>query len=757
MQEQDSAISWLEEVIANAPVEHKQWSCDLRQSIQERRLQAEEQKRQRTENWGNLIRTHETELRENRFSPQNLYNLAKAYFGLFSGQKRDTQPRDRISNLIGGDPKLVDAVMIGLRDAALRDDIPEVDEIIALYTTQQEPFLAYPVLASLHLSSRKEFSRLDGINTDLPRLDGVNTDLPRLDVINTDLPRVDRMNTAQKRKVLAIHYCFAFHMVEQQSWHTITVKPSADWHQRIFQQEPDLVLDVLYKCAYSSMHAGMTISQILFDIDDMEVFDIDDMEVVTSKEVVGGKAVDVKAAEQNESVYAAKIYDVRLRLLNAYPAHARNDQMESFDHLIAKVLQNPNKNELNILTRQKLALKSMGISQRVRWLAVDFLTSPNQALHESPSQALPALKIYVQKNEIRIRHFATFLDNIRKHGYSTLSALEDFDDPDIFRDMIETLGRSFSPLFMNGLVTLPMEMSDYIASMIRRLSSMPSAEAHKALVDLVEDPYLDQWRDRLITGQEYHRVIYRDAAYQHPSTEQVQATLDNRAPANAADLAALLADRLLDIAEDLRGDNSNLWRQFWNEDSYGRVNNCAHGSKPENGPRPENGPKLEHGPKPENSCRDALLSTLKLRLPAGVDSTPEGRYASEKRADIRVSCRDFNVPIEIKKNSHSDLWHTIRGQLIPQYTTDPATSGYGIFVVLWFGECCTTTTHEQPLPSTPEELRKLLQDNLSADEKHKISIIVLDATRPVSPLRDQGYQENVTNSQLPQFSTFCET
>ena len=51
-----------------------------------------------------------------------------------------------------------------------------------------------------------------------------------------------------------------------------------------------------------------------------------------------------------------------------------------------------------------------------------------------------------------------------------------------------------------------------------------------------------------------------------------------------------------------------------------------------------------------------LLSDLRTRLPTGVDAQPEGPYARDKRADIRVACGDFEVPVEIKKNRHRDLW-----------------------------------------------------------------------------------------------------
>ena len=134
-------------------------------------------------------------------------------------------------------------------------------------------------------------------------------------------------------------------------------------------------------------------------------------------------------------------------------------------------------------------------------------------------------------------------------------------------------------------------------------------------------------------------------------------------PLTRGDLAAFLVNRLEEISLRIRTANTNDWRQYWNEDQYRRPSE----------------------PKHEDSCRDALLSDLRASLPMGVDSQPEGRYVNDKRSDIRVAYRDFNVPIEAKRNSHRDLWSAMRDQLIAKYASDPATSGYGIYLVFWFG------------------------------------------------------------------------
>lgn len=210
-------------------------------------------------------------------------------------------------------------------------------------------------------------------------------------------------------------------------------------------------------------------------------------------------------------------------------------------------------------------------------------------------------------------------------------------------------------------------------------------------------------------ARDRQRVLRRDAGYQHPSAAQVRRTLRNGPPANSGDLAALITDRIDELAVRIRTANTDDWRQYWNVDQYERP--CE--------------------PKPENSCRDALLSDLQQELPPEVDAQPEGAYANDRRADVRVSCRGFHVPIEAKRNSHRDLWRAIRRQLIEQYANDPTTGGYGIYLVFWFGTQCTPRPPGCGAPpNRPDALREQLEALLTKDERRRISVRVIDVSAP---------------------------
>ena len=133
----------------------------------------------------------------------------------------------------------------------------------------------------------------------------------------------------------------------------------------------------------------------------------------------------------------------------------------------------------------------------------------------------------------------------------------------------------------------------------------------------------------------------------------------------------------------------------------------------------------------EDHCRDRLLSDLRIRVePLGIDAAPEGHYADEKRSDIRISYDGFNVPVEIKKSKHRNLWSAIRDQLIKKYTRDPGADGHGIYVVFWFGREHCQPPESGLRPSNAAELEERLRDTLSPEEARKIRTCVIDVAEP---------------------------
>lgn len=258
-----------------------------------------------------------------------------------------------------------------------------------------------------------------------------------------------------------------------------------------------------------------------------------------------------------------------------------------------------------------------------------------------------------------------------------------------------------------------MQTADQVRVFINAIGGNPSAAAGQELERLLALPKLASWYGHLRHAIHTQRIARRKANFRRLDAITVCRTLANRQPSNAADLAALAYDHLRDLARKIRDDSTNDYRQYWSLDESNK--------KPLRS-------------KPENDCRDALLSDLAERLGRlGVDAIKEGYYAEEKRADIRVSsggAAGFNVPIEIKKDSHDDLWRAMHEQLIKRYTRDPGTDGFGIYLVFWFGGKNMPLPQSGKKPRNAAELEEQLRSMLTQAEARQIGVCVIDCSLP---------------------------
>jgi len=438
-----------------------------------------------------------------------------------------------------------------------------------------------------------------------------------------------------------------------------------EWYRRLLRTRPEIVAGIQVKFAVSAFRGGRESVYKLWEL-----------------------------AHNQEYVEVA--HRAVLPLLKAFPTRCKLKQLRDLRHLLWASLQYADRDSLRKQIEKKLSRTSMNPAQRVHWLAAGVVVAPHTCKN--------SLSEFVQGEEGRIRHLAAFFSSDDPLPFS----LGELEIP-IVDLLIRLVGRWVGPsdwAGANGTVTAAKNSTDLVNNLIRNLAASSEKAAGGILEALCSDPALSRWHYVLSRARDAQRVIWRDARYRHPGIEQVCRTLNGGSPANAADLSALVVDRLDEIGEQIRTSNTDEWRQYWNEDHHGRPNT----------------------PKHENSCRDAILSDLRLRLPQGVDAQPEGQYAQDTRADIRVSCKDFQVPVEVKKNNHADLWRACRTQLIEKYTRDSATDRYGIYLVFWFGPHLTQRSPSGRRPANPQELRERLEEKLSDDERRKISIKVIDVS-----------------------------
>lgn len=388
-------------------------------------------------------------------------------------------------------------------------------------------------------------------------------------------------------------------------------------------------------------------------------------------------------------------------LLRAFPTRCTEPQVSALHEvLLAAVRWQPSGIEEAIQVRA--ARPGMDVSQRALWLAAGLFLSPDEYLSQ--------LATFVEGGEeVRSRQVVRFMApggvEVQQRSWRT-SALG---------RLIRLLGSRYSPWRAPspGIASYVdedrMKVEGLITRWVADLASRTDPDACSTLQSLVEDPGLEDWRWSLTEERSQQIVARRNATFAVPELEAIQVTLANDRPANPADLAALVAAKLEFLAPRIRHGNTDDWRQYWSEDSNRDL----------------------IGPKHEDACRDALLSDLRQLLPDGIDAQPEGHYARDKRADIRASFNGSAIPVEIKKDSHRNLWSAVASQLVRQYTIDPDSSGFGIYLVLWFGLGKMPVPPTGRRPKTPEALRQRLEERLEGPYRHKVRVIVIDVSGSV--------------------------
>ncbi|MDD2686764.1 MAG: hypothetical protein PHY62_11430 [Gallionella sp.] len=445
------------------------------------------------------------------------------------------------------------------------------------------------------------------------------------------------------------------------------------WFSALVQQRPELVATVLLAYAVPMLRAG--------------------------KEHVSG----LYALAHNDTY--AKVACLALpELLEKFPLRASKLRLSNaLDPLIRGALRYLDHGMLASIVARKLELGSMDAAQQVYWLGCGLLLAPDA--YEA------RLFKYVGKSAVRRGYLAGFLYS--RHGERRWPEWMPLPITTLAK-LIELLAPDCSPERPKGVhsVTPAMNTADMVSSIINALGNNTDEVATHELERLLGQPKLMHWHNHLRGALHSQRITRRKATFRRLHVAEVDQTIANLQPANAADLTALTFHHLRDIARKIRDGGTDDYKQYWSYD--------------------ESNKKLEK-PKPENDCRDALLSDLQERLgKVNIDAQPEGNYADHKRADIRVSFGGgFNVPIEIKKDSHDDLWRAIHEQLIPKYVRDPGADGHGIYLVFWLGgQGMRPSPDGGNKPRSAQELEVRLRQTLSPEELLRIWICVIDCALP---------------------------
>jgi hypothetical protein len=235
----------------------------------------------------------------------------------------------------------------------------------------------------------------------------------------------------------------------------------------------------------------------------------------------------------------------------------------------------------------------------------------------------------------------------------------------------ELIIRTFGPVFPNvkGASSGWGDESDwdgaqYLGSLVTAISTQPEPAAGECLQRLLGCQDLITYHPWISSRLSEQRDLNRQSRYEKPTWDATCAALSGGAPANMEDLKALFLDDLVDAAQDIRSSNLDKYRVYWNGARYalGR-------------------------PRDEDYCRDRIMEFLRQRLTSmGVWIEPEGHMAADKRSDMVIYApNNLKLPVEVKRDTHADLWTAAKNQLERLYARDPNAHGYGVYLVFYFG------------------------------------------------------------------------
>jgi hypothetical protein len=362
-----------------------------------------------------------------------------------------------------------------------------------------------------------------------------------------------------------------------------------------------------------------------------------------------------------------------------------------------------------LLELSQLMVNRRGVLKKVNyhiWLVCCYLLEPEQAYDLFASEAKSDPEIIWIVRELT--------GNARRRRENNNQELSLIQLETIIKVSATHFPNAYHPVEGSHGSRNSWDYAEFIRTLINEVSAISSYDASEVLERLLLLPECESYRDHLSHAKSNQIIRYRESQFYHADWKQAVSTLVNETPANVMDLYSLLLDHLRDISNRITYENTDIYKQFWNEDSYGRT----------------------LAPKPEESCRHIFLELLRTRLiPLKISCEPEGHMVSDKRADIIVSLPRIKIPIEIKRDYHRDVWTALNGQLDKLYTKNPDAAGYGIYLVFWFGSARPNAlprlTKIMPQPKNASAMENMLNETVPVEKRDRLSAIVIDVSGEV--------------------------
>ena len=251
------------------------------------------------------------------------------------------------------------------------------------------------------------------------------------------------------------------------------------------------------------------------------------------------------------------------------------------------------------------------------------------------------------------------------------------------------------------------DASQFLQRLIHDLAADTSDVAISALVALADSPE-DGYTNQIKAARAGQQRKLVEAKFEPVTPATLANALDDRPPQQHADLQAYILSAIEGLQAKLKGDSVDIVDRFYEdtEEGVARV---------------------------ENDCRNLFLALL--HLDHGIEASPEFAMPRSTRADSGFRLNGMTIPLEAKGQWHAEVWTAVQTQLDESYTIDYQASGYGIYLVFWFGADVPERRRLQPpprgerLPSSAQEMKEQLEARISKIRRDGIKDVVLDLER----------------------------
>ena len=438
-----------------------------------------------------------------------LHELGRVYANGI-GQGGPDQPREELKrHLASGrasDQDLLAAVIRGFRSLVDRTDLPDLDQIVRLYTRGRTSHFALPFLAGL-----------------------VEDELAGADPL-------ERLDEEALRRALGFYLLFRLptrcHPIPGLFSHSEDARPR--WFLQALQTHPQTVAD-----AFTAVHGAR----------------------VRTKEFPDQHLYDMATNAEYERVALLAVP----RMLSPFPSICTEPQIAALREVLRAALMYMPRDELARLVRRRLRRKGMDVAQQAHWLGAGLFVEPEACfprLFDFVSKGQKRKRIHhlvdflfqhgepLPRQDWPTAHLRALIEVVGRGLRSPLDARHD---------------RSAQFMAGEGLGSGP-KVHPLMYAWVKTLAARVDEAAITGLSDLADDPTLDHWHGMLLRARDEQAKKLRNSVREVPTLRQIRDALRGGPPASAADLHALVSGKLVNLAERIRDGNADDWRQYWHSD-----------------------------------------------------------------------------------------------------------------------------------------------------------------------------------------------